>query len=180
MATINKLKGGIMPASLTVWNADGSFNRKGQEKYWQWLLDNGATGLSVCGSTGENMVFFAVILMRKKAPDRDRPFKCPLYPGVPLFAIIGGVFMFIIGFVDFFAVHKSVSGATFTYFPSATIEMIGYLTMTLIASFLLRYLEKKLEGGSDYELVQKDPLTQVAGNYNYPDAKAKNTEEAKK
>lgn len=55
MATINKLKGGIMPASLTVWNADGSFNRKGQEKYWQWLLDNGATGLSVCGSTGENM-----------------------------------------------------------------------------------------------------------------------------
>jgi len=88
--------------------------------------------------------------------------------------------MFIIGFVDFFAVHKSVSGATFTYFPSATIEMIGYLTMTLIASFLLRYLEKKLEGGSDYELVQKDPLTQVAGNYNYPDAKAKNTEEAKK
>lgn len=41
------------------------------------------------------MVFFAVILMRKKAPDRDRPFKCPLYPGVPLFAIIGGVFMLI-------------------------------------------------------------------------------------
>jgi putative lysine transport system permease protein len=77
--------------------------------------------------------------------------------------------MFIIGFSDFFAVHKSVSGATFLYFPSATIEMIGYLTMTLVASFLLRYLEKKIEGKSNYELVQKDALTQVAGNYNYND-----------
>ena len=75
--------------------------------------------------------------------------------------------MFIIGFSDFFAVHKSVSGATFTYFPSATIEMIGYLTMTLVASFLLRFLEKKVEGKSDYELVQKDALTPTAGVYSY-------------
>lgn len=51
----NKLKGGVMPACLTAWNADGSFNQKAQERYWQWLLDNGADGLSVCGSTGENM-----------------------------------------------------------------------------------------------------------------------------
>lgn len=44
-----------MPASVTMWKEDGSFNAKAQEKYWGWLLDNGATGLSVCGSTGENM-----------------------------------------------------------------------------------------------------------------------------
>lgn len=50
-----KFTGGVMPASLTLWNPDGSFNRKAQENYWQWLLDNGAMGLSVCGSTGENM-----------------------------------------------------------------------------------------------------------------------------
>jgi dihydrodipicolinate synthase/N-acetylneuraminate lyase len=52
---MSKLTGGVMPASLTCWNEDGSFNREGQEKYWQWLLDNGVDGLSVCGSTGENM-----------------------------------------------------------------------------------------------------------------------------
>ena len=86
--------------------------------------------------------------------------------------------MFIIGFSDFFAVHKSVSGATFTYFPSATIEMIGYLTMTLVASFLLRFLEKKIEGKSDYELVQKDALTPTAGVYSYSEKpKSQNKDE---
>ena len=77
--------------------------------------------------------------------------------------------MFIIGFADFFSMHKSVAGAVYAYFPSATIEMAGYLIMTLAASFLLRYLEKRMDGKSDYELVQKDPLTQTAGNYNYPE-----------
>jgi putative lysine transport system permease protein len=76
--------------------------------------------------------------------------------------------MFIIGFSDFFAVHKAVAGATFSYFPSATIEMAGYLTMTLIASFLLRWLEKRMEGSDSYELVQDDALTATAGTYNYP------------
>ena len=77
--------------------------------------------------------------------------------------------MFIIGFSDFFAIHKSVTGATFIYFPSAVIEMAGYLCMTLVASFLLRFLEKKLDGKSDYELVQTDQLTMTAGNYNFRD-----------
>lgn len=75
--------------------------------------------------------------------------------------------MFIIGFSDFFAVHKSVAGATFIYFPSAVIEMAGYLCMTLVASLLLRIVERKMEGSSDYELVQGDQLTMTAGNYNY-------------
>ena len=77
--------------------------------------------------------------------------------------------MFIIGFADFFAAHKSVVGASYKYFPSAAIEMAGYLTMTLIASFLLRWLEKKLDGDSSYELVQADPLTMTAGTYNHPE-----------
>lgn len=79
--------------------------------------------------------------------------------------------MFIIGFTDFFAVHKSVVGATFTYFPSATIEMIGYLTMTLLASWLLRAVEKKMDGKSDYELVAVDQLTLPAGVYHVSDDK---------
>ena len=48
-------------------------------------------------------------------------------------------------------------------------KMAGYLSMTLIASFLLRWLEKKLDGDSSYELVQADPLTMTAGTYNHPE-----------
>ena len=76
--------------------------------------------------------------------------------------------MFIIGFSDFFAVHKMVSGAVFKYFPSAFMEMGGYLCLTLLASFLLRRLEKKLAGKSNYELVNTDQLVMTAGTYQYP------------
>ena len=76
--------------------------------------------------------------------------------------------MFIIGFPDFFAAHRSAVGASYLYFPSATIEMVGYLTMTLIASFLLRWIEKRMDGESSYELVQIDQLTMTAGTYSHP------------
>ncbi len=76
--------------------------------------------------------------------------------------------MFIIGFSDFFAVHKMVSGAVFKYFPSAFMEMIGYLCLTLLASFLLRKFEKKLAGKSNYELVSTDQLVMTAGTYSLP------------
>jgi putative lysine transport system permease protein len=77
--------------------------------------------------------------------------------------------MFIIGFTEFFATHRAAVGATYKYFPSATIEMVGYLCMTLAASFLLRWLEKRLDGSDNYELVQTDQLTMTAGTYNHPD-----------
>ena len=77
--------------------------------------------------------------------------------------------MFIIGFPDFFSAHRAAVGASYLYFPSATVEMIGYLTMTLLASFLLRWLEKKMDGAGDYELVAVDPLVMTAGTYNHPD-----------
>ncbi len=76
--------------------------------------------------------------------------------------------MFIIGFMEFFAVHKSVSGAVYKYFPSAVIEMAGYLTMTLLASFLLRKLEKRMDGGANFDLVGGDSLTMTAGTYRFP------------
>ena len=46
---------GLCPASMTIWNADQSYNKKGMEKYLTWLLDNGAQSISICGSTGENI-----------------------------------------------------------------------------------------------------------------------------
>ena len=76
--------------------------------------------------------------------------------------------MSIIGFTEFFAVHKTVVGATYLYFPSATIEMAGYLTMTVVASVILRWVEKKMDGSNSYELVQVDALTMSAGTYRNP------------
>ena len=56
MSTMRKTKGsGVMPAVMTFWNADESFNQKETERYVQWVLDCGAHSLSVTGSTGENI-----------------------------------------------------------------------------------------------------------------------------
>ena len=76
--------------------------------------------------------------------------------------------MFIISFTEFFAFHRYITGVNNMYFPSAAIEMIGYLTMTLVASFLLRWLERKMDGNDNYELVQADQRTMTAGTYNHP------------
>ena len=76
--------------------------------------------------------------------------------------------MFIIGFTEFFARHRYITGLNNMYFPSATIEMIGYLIVTLTASIILRWLEKRMDGSSSYELVQTDDLTMTAGTYSHP------------
>ena len=62
--------------------------------------------------------------------------------------------MFIIGFTEFFARHRYIVGLNNMYFPSATIEMIGYLAVTLTASFLLRWVEQRMDGADSYELAQ--------------------------
>ena len=77
--------------------------------------------------------------------------------------------MFVIGFVDFFATHRNIVGVNLLYFPSAVIEMVGYLTLTLLASFGLRWVEKKLDGDANYELVSGDSLAMSAGTYSHPD-----------
>ena len=77
--------------------------------------------------------------------------------------------MFVIGFVDFFATHRNIVGVNLLYFPSAVIEMVGYLTLTLLASFGLRWLERKLDGDANYELVSGDSLAMSAGTYSHPD-----------
>ena len=76
--------------------------------------------------------------------------------------------MFIIGFPEFFTAHRATVGASYLYFPSAGVEMAVYLSMTLIASFLLRWAEKKMDGSGSYELVEVDQLTMTAGTYSHP------------
>ena len=59
----------------------------------------------------------------------------------------------VISIVDLFFVHKSVAGALYTYFESATIVMAIYLTLTLVTSRLLLLVEKRMDGDANYELV---------------------------
>ena len=40
--------------------------------------------------------------------------------------------------------------------------------LTLLFSFLLRFVERKLDGNANYELVQDDSLTMTAGTYSHP------------
>ena len=77
--------------------------------------------------------------------------------------------MFIISFTEFFAAHRGAVGATYLYFPSATVGMVGYLCMTLLASAILRWLENRMDGEADFQLVQVDALTMSAGTYSLPD-----------
>ena len=77
--------------------------------------------------------------------------------------------MFVIGFVEFFATHRNIVGVNLLYFPSAVIEMVGYLSLTLIASFLLRWIERKMDGSANYELASEDALAMAAGTYSHPD-----------
>lgn len=74
----------------------------------------------------------------------------------------------IISVSDLFFVHKSVVGAIYTYFESATIVMAIYLTMTLISSWLLRLWESKLAGPKNYDLATTDTLAYTSGTYNFP------------
>lgn len=87
--------------------------------------------------------------------------------------------MFVIGFVEFFATHRNIVGVNLLYFPSAVIEMVGYLTLTLLASFGLRWLEKWLDGADNYELVSVDSLAMSAGTYSHPNRNNPFDEESK-
>ena len=87
--------------------------------------------------------------------------------------------MFVIGFVEFFATHRNIVGVNLLYFPSAVIEMAGYLTLTLLASFGLRWLEKKMDGDDNYELVSEDSLAMSAGTYSHPSRKTPFDEQSK-
>ena len=77
--------------------------------------------------------------------------------------------MFVIGFVEFFATHRNIVGVNLLYFPSAVIEMAGYLLLTLLSSFLLQWIEKKMDGSANYELASEDALAMAAGTYSHPD-----------
>ncbi len=76
--------------------------------------------------------------------------------------------MFIIGYAELFAAHKSYVGATYLYFPSAVVTMIMYLIMTAVCSLLLRLWEHLMDGPENFNLATTDSLALTSGMNNYP------------
>lgn len=79
----------------------------------------------------------------------------------------------VIGTVELFFASKSVAGTYYTYFESMAIAMVLYLTMTIVASKLLRLWEKKMDGPSSYDLATTDTLAFTSGLLTMAPAKKK-------
>ncbi|MFT3983631.1 MAG: amino acid permease [Lachnospiraceae bacterium] len=46
------------------------------------------------------LTFVAVIILRKKEPNKERPYKVPLYPVIPIIAILGGVYILVTNLIQ--------------------------------------------------------------------------------
>lgn len=79
----------------------------------------------------------------------------------------------VISVVELFFANKSVAGAYYTYFESATITMIIYFTLTFTCSRLLRMAENKMAGPVNYDLATKDALAFTSGMTRLPNSTVK-------
>ncbi len=81
--------------------------------------------------------------------------------------------MFIIGYAELFAAHKSYVGATYLYFPSAVVTMIIYLIMTVACSLLLRLWEHLMDGPENFNIATTDSLALTSGMNNFPSGRSR-------
>ena len=71
--------------------------------------------------------FLAVIILRKKDPDLERPYKVPLYPVIPIIAILGGGYTLISTLI------------------SQTTLALGGIGLTVIGLLFYKELHKKFK-----------------------------------
>ena len=76
----------------------------------------------------------------------------------------------VIGTVELFFTHKTVAGALYTYFESATVTMVIYLIMTLACSIILRKIEKRMDGPDNFDLATTDTLAHTSGMARYAES----------
>lgn len=67
--------------------------------------------------TFTTMLAVGVIILRKRQPDLPRPFKVPLYPLVPIIAILGGLFIVISTIINQFVLSLIGIGLTLLGLP---------------------------------------------------------------
>ena len=73
----------------------------------------------------------------------------------------------IIGTVELFFTFRSISGALYTYFEAATVTMIIYFVLTFVCSRILRFVETKMDGPSNFDLATTDTLAFTSGLTRY-------------
>ncbi len=69
----------------------------------------------------------------------------------------------IIGTVELFFTFKSISGALYTYFEAATVTLIIYFILTYSSSKIMRFIEKKMDGPTNFDLATTDTLAYTSG-----------------
>ncbi|MDO4439120.1 MAG: amino acid ABC transporter permease [Eubacteriales bacterium] len=74
----------------------------------------------------------------------------------------------VIGMMELFYTTKGIAGAYYTYFEAFSITMVLYFILTFTCSRILRYIEMRMDGPDNYELVMSDALTMGEGTYRMP------------
>ena len=64
----------------------------------------------------------------------------------------------IISVAELFYNVRSISGATYAFFPAYSIAMVIYFVLTFACSRVLRFIEKRMAGPESYDLAMNDVL----------------------
>ncbi len=64
----------------------------------------------------------------------------------------------VISVSELYFATKTVAGTNFRYFETFFITLMIYFIMTTIVTQILRYIERRLDGPNNYEMVHSDPL----------------------
>lgn len=79
----------------------------------------------------------------------------------------------VISVTELYFASKSAAGVYYKYFEIFFITCVIYFVMTFTASRLLRWMESKMDGPKDYQLVEYDPMMDPCGHVPLPTKKQK-------
>ena len=79
----------------------------------------------------------------------------------------------VISVTELYFASKSAAGVYYKYFEIFFITCVIYFIMTFTASRLLRWMESKMDGPQDYQLVEYDPMMDPCGHVPLPTKKQK-------
>lgn len=79
----------------------------------------------------------------------------------------------VISVTELYFASKSAAGVYYKYFEIFFITCVIYFIMTFTASRLLRWIESKMDGPKDYQLVEYDPMMDPCGHVPLPTKKQK-------
>lgn len=71
----------------------------------------------------------------------------------------------VISVTELYFASKSAAGVYYKYFEVFFITCVIYFIMTFSASRILRWLESKMDGPKDYQLVEYDPMADPCGHF---------------